>query len=70
LGEDAIVGVEEQLLRVGRVRLDGFGLSDEGLVEEELADVRDVATGQGLVLLVDSRVDVCEDCMRVSKTIE
>jgi hypothetical protein len=67
LGEDAVVGVEEQLLRVGGVGLDGFGVGNELLVEEELADVRDVATCQSLILLVDGRIDVCKDCMRVSK---
>lgn len=66
LGEDAVVGVEKQLLRVGGVGLDGFGFGDELLVEKKLADVRDVATGQGLVLLINGRVDMGKDCMRVS----
>lgn len=70
LGKDAVVGVQTQLLRVGGVGLDGFGIGDELLVEEQLADVRDVATGEGLVLLVDGRVDVCKDCRRVSKKME
>lgn len=61
LGEDAVVDVEEEFLRVGRVGRAGFGGGDEGLVEEELADVGDVAAGEGLVLLVDGGVDMGED---------
>ena len=66
LGEDAIIGVEQEFLSVGDVGLDGFGIGDELLVEEELANVGDVAASQGLVLLVDGGVDVSKDYQRVS----
>ena len=42
---DAVGRVEGQGLRVGGVGLNGLGLVDEILVEEELADVRGDATG-------------------------
>jgi len=47
-------------LRVGGVWRDGFDLRDEVLVEEELADVRDVAAGVGAVGVLGA-VEVGED---------
>lgn len=47
-------------MRVGGVWRDGFDLRDEVLVEEELADVRDVAAGVGAVGVLGA-VEVGED---------
>jgi len=45
LGEDLVVGVEGDGLRVGVVGRGGFDEGEEGLVEEELADVGGVGGG-------------------------
>lgn len=48
--EDSVIGVVHNLDAVVRVRRDvGVDVVDEVLVEEELADVRHVAAGQGAV---------------------
>jgi hypothetical protein len=50
LGEPAILGVQGEFLFVGGIRLHGFDLRDEALVEEELTNVRcviDVAVDSG-----------------------
>lgn len=49
-------------MRVGCVGLNCFGVVDELLVKEELADVGDVAASEGGVSLVEGGVDVRENC--------
>lgn len=66
LGEDSVVGIKQKLLCVGGVGLDGFSVVYEFLVKVELADVRDVAAGEGLVLCVDGRINVGKHCVVVS----
>lgn len=69
LAEDAVVGVDRQLLGVGVVRRGGFDVADERLVKEDLADVGgvggevavkdgEVAAHDGVVGVVGQDVDV------------
>lgn len=60
LAEDTVLGVCGKRLGVGRVRRRRLHLGDQVLVEEQLADVRDGAAGEGLVG-VGRRVDVRQD---------
>jgi hypothetical protein len=66
VSKDTVVDVEQELLCVRGVWLKSLGLVDELLVEEELADMGDVATSEGLVLSVDCSVDVRKNCSVVS----
>ena len=63
LAEDVVIDVEGHFGRIGGVRGGSLDLVDQVLVPEELADVRDVATGQRPVgkhrgVLVESHVQV------------
>ena len=69
MGENAIFGVEQEPLCVGEIGLDGFGLRDQILVEEELTDVGDIATGEGVIPRIDGRVDVGKDWRLVTKHV-
>lgn len=49
MGYDGVGRVPGRRLHAGAVRRRGFDRGDECLVEEELADVRDGAAGDGVV---------------------